>query len=409
MKGDAKFSMREMKYYGVLQALLERKMNNKEAAQALALSRRQIQRIKKRVKELGPPGVLHGNKGRFPLHAFSLEFKLRVVKLAQTRYYDLNFSHLSEMLAEIEGIKINRETLRCWLRPLGFGRRVRKLPTHRKRRKRSGKEGQILFLDGSPHPWFGTKLSTLILCTDDATGKPLYGLFQQEEDLDGCFRVCLEVFYIYGLPTCFYLDRASQFTTTRHGGVHVAQNDQKPTHFEVAMEKLGVRLIFAHSPQARGRGERINGTFQGRLVAELRLKGIHNLEAATFYLNQHFIPRYTQRFGVGAEDKQSAWRSLPLNVNLRNVLCRCFQRTVKNDNTISIKGQLLQLLPTRTRTHFVKAKVQVNQWVDGSWHVFHPKEGEIPCSLILEKPYSSIETSSQRVLPTPTINELVMG
>lgn len=389
------FTMRETVRYGVIQALLEKKINNKEAALALGLSMRQLQRIKKQVAQRGPEGIHHGNKGRRPSHSFSIEKKEKVVQLAKVRYFDFNFSHLSEILDEEEGVKINRETLRQWLRPLGFGGKVRKQPHHRKRRKRSSREGALLFLDGSPHLWFGTEPSTLILATDDATGKPLYGLFQKEEDLNGCLLVCIEVCRIYGLPAGFYLDRASQFTTTRHGGIHIAQSDQKPTQFERAMKELGIGLLFAHSPQARGRGERINGTFQDRLLSELRLRGINNTQDATAYLNQIFIPRYCRRFGVEPEDTISAWRSPPHEADIRNILCKRCQRTVKNDNTVSVDGQIIQLLPTRSRPHFVRAKIAVNQWVDGSWHVFHPTAGELPCNPLEIKTHHPADDKKQ--------------
>ena len=393
MEEGVTFTMGETIRYGVIQALLEKRMKNTEGALALSLSVRQVQRIKKKIARQGPAGILHGNKGRRPSHSFSIEKKGRVVKLTKERYFDFNFSHLSEILEEEEGIKINRETLRQWLRPLGFGGKVRKQSHHRKKRKRSSREGKLLFLDGSPHFWFGTESSTLILATDDATGKPLYGLFQKEEDLDGCLHVCIEVCRIYGLPGGFYLDRASQFTTTRHGGVHVTQSDQEPTQFERAMKELGTGLTFAHSPQARGRGERINGTFQDRLVSEFRLRGINNAQDATVYLNQTFIPGYGQRFGVEPEDKISAWRSPPDEVDIRNILCKRFVRTVKNDNTISVNGQIIQLLPTCSRPHFVRAKVTVNLWVDGSWHVFHSTVGELPCELIEKRDHKPKEAS----------------
>ncbi len=151
------------------------------------------------------------------------------------------------------------------------------------------------------------------------------------------------------------------------------------------MKELGIGLLFAHSPQARGRGERINGTFQDRLVSELRLRGIDNAHDATGYLNQTFIPRYCRRFGVEPEDRIAAWRPPPYKTDIFNILCKRCQRTVKNDNTISVDGQIIQLLPTRSRPHFVRAKVTVNRWVDGSWHVFHPTGGELPCGLIEKK------------------------
>lgn len=384
MRGDVTFTMQEVTRYSLIQSLLEGKMNNKDVASALRLSLRQIKRLKQKVKAMGASGVVHGNKGRLPIHTFSPAERHQIISLAEGRYRDFNFSHLSEMLGEEEGIRINRETLRQWLRPRGFGNRIRKMPKHRKRRPRSAREGERLFLDGSPHLWFGEEESTLILCTDDATGKPLYGLFQKEEDLDGCFRACMSVFKQYGLPGSFYLDRASQFTTTRHAGIHVTQCARKPTQFERAMKELGIALIFAHSPQARGRGERINGSFQDRLVAELKLREIKNTQDANRYLNLCFIPKYSKRFGVKPKEPVPAWRTFPPSIDIRNVLCQRFQRTVANDNTISLQGQTIQLLPTKNIPHIVKAKVHANLRLNGHLHVFHPKLGEIPCITLLE-------------------------
>jgi transposase len=366
----------EVRRYGVVAALLDGRMTNREAAAALGVSVRQIQRIKGRVKETGPLGVRHGNCDRSSFRAFPPEMKERVMALANEKYFDFNFSHMAEMLKEQEGIRVNRETLRQWLRPSGFGSKVRRQRRHRKRRKRSEKEGHMLFLDGSPHQWFGDEKSTLLLCTDDSTGNPLYGLFQKEEDLDGCFEVCKEVFTRFGRPSVFYLDRASQFRTTRR-----KSDLPPPTQFERAMSELGIRLIFAYSPQARGRGERINRTFQDRLVAELRLAKITTCEAATSYLNETFIPKYARLFGVTPENPESAWRPLP-DGDMRNILCRRYETKVNYDNTISAAGQAIQLSPTKTRLSFAKASVTVNRWLDGSWHVFHYPTGEVPCTPI---------------------------
>lgn len=376
MREGVTFMTEDVRRYGVVAALLDGKMTNGEAAGALGLSVRQVKRIKKRVKEEGPSGIRHGNRERSSPRAFSKEFKDRIMALARKKYFDFNFSHMSEMLEERESMKINRETLRLWLRAEGFGDKVRRQRRHRKRRKRSEQEGHMLFLDGSPHQWFGEGKSTLLLCTDDSTGKPLYGLFCDEEDLEGCFQVCREVFTRFGLPSVFYLDRASQFRTTRR-----KSDVPPPTQFERAMGELGVRLIFAYSPQARGRGERINRTFQDRLVAELRLAKIDTDERATRYLNKTFIPKYGRLFGVVPEDPDPAWRALP-KTDLRNILCRRYEAKVNYDNTISVEGQVLQLSPTKTRLSFVKASVIVNHWLDGSWHVFHHTVGEIPCTPI---------------------------
>ena len=374
MKKGVTFMEEEARRYGVMAALLEGKMTNGEGAAVLGVSVRQIKRIKGKVKREGPSGIKHGNCGRPSSRAFPAELRERAMALAREKYFDFNFSHLSEMLEEQEGIRISRETLRQWLRPEGFGRKIRKQRRHRKRRKRSEKEGHMLFLDGSPHLWFGDEKTTLLLSADDSTGKPLYGLFRKEEDLEGCFKVCREVFARFGRPSVFYLDRASQFKTTRHKSDPV-----QPTQFQRAMSELGIRLIFAYSAQARGRGERINRTFQDRLVAELRLKNIADCEEATRYLNETFIPKYARLFGVAPEDPQPAWRPLPKDADMRNILCKRYEAKVNYDNTISVDGQAIQLLPTKTRLSFAKASVAVNRWLDGSWHVFHHAAGEIPC------------------------------
>ncbi len=381
------FTMEDMKRYGVVKAVVDRKMTNGEGAAALDLSVRQLKRIKKKVRQDGMTGIRHGNRGRAPVHTFPDPFKKRVISLVQRRYPGFNFSHLSEMLEEEEGIHINRETLRLWLRPLGYGGRVRTQPRHRKRRQRSARVGQMLFLDGSPHRWFGATQHTLLLATDDASGRPLYGLFRAHEDLEGCFTVCQEVFTRYGLPVVFYLDRASQFTTTRRGGVHVHQRDGEPTQFERALQQLAVKPIFADSPEARGRAERINGVFQDRLVAELRFRRITTAEAAADYLNRHFIPRYAKRFGVAPEEDIAAWRPIPPGMDLRHTLCRRYSRVVNKDNTLSVTGRIIQIHPTRKRLSFVKAKVTVNHWLDGSWHVLHDQHGELPCEeLVAARP-----------------------
>jgi len=237
----------------------------------------------------------------------------------------------------------------------------------------------MLFLDGSPHPWLGPALPplTLILCTDDATGRPLYGSFHPQEALAGCFEVLYYLFRRYGLPESLYLDKASQFTTTRHGGTHVFQRDDQPTHFEIAMQALAVELIFAHSPQARGRGERINGSFQGRLVAELRRARIGITAAATDYLNRVFIPKYARRFGVEPRDTISAFRPIPEGLDLRTVLCAHHRRNVDNDNTVTLRGTRYQLLPTRRTVRIAATDVDLQEWFDGKVHAFHPKAGAV--------------------------------
>lgn len=371
-------TMQQVTRLSVLQHLQTGGIGNRQAAQALGLSVRQLQRLRRRLERLGPEGLQHGNAGRAPANKAEAVRRERVLELVREHYADYNFSHLEDTLAHDHGIILSRETLRTWLRPLGFGRPIRRLKKHRRRRARSAREGQLLFLDGSPHRWFGPDQPEccLLLASDDATGKPLVGLFQPNEDRDGCFRVCLELFTAFGLPGAFYLDRAGHFLTTRHG--RPEGEPLPPTQFQRALDELAVALKFAHSPQARGRGERLNGSFQGRLVAELRHHQVTQLASATEFLNRSFIPRYQQRFACKPQDPRPAWRKPPVRLDLRTVLCRKETRVVAHDNTMSLDGVRWQLLPLKRCHSYVRAKVTVQCWVDGSLHVVHEHWGELP-------------------------------
>ncbi len=379
MTMEATLSVEEAKKLGVIEETLAGRMTVQAAAGILQLSERQVYRLRASVRARGPSGVAHGNRGRPPSHTRSAAERERVLRLYQTAYAGYNFSHFSEALAEEEGIVLSRETVRRWLRAAGEGRPVRRFPKHRKRRLRKAREGEMLFLDGSPHHWLGEARApcTLLLACDDATGKPLAGLFREQEDRDGCFLVLARLFKRYGLPQCFYLDRASQFTTTRHGGVHVYQTADQPTEFERAMKELHIQLIFANSPQARGRIERMNGTFQNRLVAEFHHANITTLSEANRYLNRRFIPAIAKRFGRPPRESQSAWRGLPAGLELFDILCAKSKCVVANDNTIAYNGSLFQLYPDHGRRHFVKTRVEVWDRPDGKIRIVHPTLGPI--------------------------------
>ena len=233
---------------------------------------------------------------------------------------------------------------------------------------------------------------------------PLYGQFEPQETLAGCFGVFYHVSQRYGLPEALYLDRAGQFTTTRHGGIHVFQRDDKPTHFEIAMQTLAVQLIFADSPQARGRGERINQSFQDRLVAELDYHHITDPAKATDYLNRVFIPKYANHFGVKPRNPNSAFRPIPESLDLRTVLCAKTTREVTNDNTISYQGQIYQLKPNTRTVCIAGTKVSVQEWFDGSIHVRHERAGTIAVQKRPEPVRSRHQTarSPHDILAVPT-------
>ena len=367
-----------------------------EAAMMLELSPRQVFRLKAAVRAHGPQGIVHGNTGRQPAIAKPEDLHNRIIALYRREFFDYNAIHFTEALNEEYSIPISYDTVRRWLLAADISlRQHRANVCHRRRRERKAQFGEMLFLDGSPHHWLGTARPkvTLILATDDATGNPLHGLFALQETLNVCFEVLYQVFRCHGLPGTLYLDKASQFTTTRHGGTHVFQRDDKPTHFELAMRALAIQLIFADSPQARGRGERINGTFQGRLVAELRRKGITESEPATAYLNDTFIPDIVRRFGVKPRNAQPAFRKLQPGVDLRQVLCASTTREVSNDNTITYETRRYQLLPTHRSVCVAGSQVKVQAWFDGSLHVFHERTGEIDIQPAARSPQTTRRTA----------------
>jgi transposase len=388
---EVKLTLNQIQRYETCKALLEGRLTTAEAANALGLSHRQVLRLKRRAQADGATGLVHRNTGRPPANATPPDLKQQVIALATTTYAHFNFSHLADVLAEEHAIFLSDETLRRWLRPRGHGRPPRR-GKHRRRRTRRQRAGELLFLDGSPHPWLGPARPPccLLLCSDDATGKPLWGKFQPEEDRDGCFEVCYQVFTRFGLPGAFYLDRASQFVTTRHGGVRARHDpDRAPTHFEKAMSQLKVGLIFAYSPQARGRGERLNGSFQDRLVAELTRHKINTARRATEYLNTAFIPRYGRRFGRAPADERPAWRVVPAGLDLRTVLSAKFTRVVANDHTVRFEGLVYQLLPPPRCPSLARSEVEVQQWFDGSIHFAHGRYGTIPAKRLRRRGKSS--------------------
>jgi transposase len=382
---EVTLTVAQVQRHDIIRGAIDRRITNTEAAAALRLSIRQVQRLKRRVEASGPVGVLHGNQGRDPPNKTPEEVRSKAIDLAMGEYADYNYCHLAETLSRDHGIHLSDETLRVWLRPLGHGPPKRRAKKHRRRRKRKERAGEMLFLDGSPHHWFGEdhRRVCLLLASDDATGDPLRGKFVPAENRDGCFEVCYHVFRKHGLPAGFYIDQASQFKTTRKGGQHVPQRiEQDDTHFQRAMKELRIGITFAKSPQARGRAERLNGSFQGRLVAELKHAGITDCDAATKYVNDTFIPRYVKSFSRQPADPQPAWRPVPRGLNLKQVLCAKDTRTVANDNTIQFKGDRYQLTPPSSCYHLFRAKVEVQQWFDGCIHVWYPEHGMIRSELI---------------------------
>lgn len=391
------FGIKDMKKVLVIEKVISGIMSVSQAATELDVSYRQTLRLKKLLITSGPQALLHKNRNKVPHHAIAENVKRRVIDVfmdwRRNTDVGLNAAHLCDILLRDYNLKVSRQTTWRILKSNGLQIKTRKVRKFRKRRERREQMGDILYLDGSPHRWFGEKhpKATLVLCTDDATSKALWAVFVEEENRNSCFEVAYEVFSRYGLPMSFWLDRASQFITTRGAGA-VNPQSELPTHWQNAMYNLGIRNIFAHSPQARGRGERANGTFQDRLCSELQYRKISDLKAATDYVNQEFIPEYNRRFSVDPQNPEGLWRKPPAGVDLRHVLCARTDRRVQNDNTVKHKGRKFQLLRQPGSRTYAGIVVEVQDWFDGTVHIVFKSFEEIPFQEIKTEPrYKKIE------------------
>ena len=356
----------------ILNNLLAGYMTTEQAAKILGVSTRHTRRILAAYKEDGAAALAHGNRGRRPHNATSEMEEADVLYLSRTRYEGANHTHLSELLREREGIDIGRTTLRRILLSAGLSSpRRRRPPRHRVRRQRMSREGMLIQIDGSYHRWLGERCPqfTLLLAVDDATGSVVHALFCQQEDTRGYFLLLDGLIQRRGIPLALYTDRHAVF---KHipgaGGVGA------PTQFSRAMDELGIHLIFALSPQAKGRVERTAGTFQDRLVTELRLAGVSTIDGANRVLPD-FLPRFNERFRVPAQQPDVAYRSLDADLCLDRSLCFKHSRRVARDNTVKYRWHTLQLLPGMERPSYAGAKVEVQEGLDGTLRV--QREGRI--------------------------------
>ncbi len=364
-------SKREERRAQVLTKVLAGSCTVLQAAALLGVGPRQTYRLVAEFRSEGPRAVVHGNRGRKPAHTAPDEVREQVVALATGKYAGFNHSHLTEMLAEHERIDLSRATVDRILRKAGLVTpRPRRRPKHHSRRTRYPQEGMLLQLDASHHDWLqgrGPKLA-LLGAIDDATSRVVAARFGLAEDSEGYFRLLHEVITAVGIPLALYSDRHGVFfhpTSASHETIaEQLAAKEKPTQFGRAMADLEITLIPAHSPQAKGRIERLWGTSQDRLVSELRLAGITTLEEANAFL-PGYLARHNRRFAVPSAAPGSSYRSLPADCCLDAILCPKHTRTVANDNTVRCDTAVYQILPGPNRLSYAKAKVELQLCLDG--------------------------------------------
>jgi transposase len=366
-------SQQELQRVAVISSCIKGDLTCARAAELLDLTPRQIKRLKARYRQGSAAALAHVSRGRSSPRRLPEAMRARILHLARTRYLGFNDRHLCEKLCEVEGFSLGRETLRRFLRSAGIGSpRKRRIPRHRQRRLARAREGEMLLLDASLHPWLedrGPEL-TLLGFLDDATRKVPAAEFFLTEDARGYFRLLRRLLRRYGVPLSFYGDRHGVFVRNdEHWSVEEQLTGKRqPTQFGRALAQLGITYIAANSPQAKGRIERLWGTFQDRLSSELRLARAADLDAANQVLRR-FLPDYNRRFGCAPREATKAWRPAPRN--LERICCFLHERSVSNDNVVQWDGRRFQIPPQPKRFSFAGAKVQLYESLEGKVAIYY--------------------------------------
>jgi transposase len=358
----------EWKRLHLIHQALEKKINQKEAAELAGLSTRQMRRLMKRIRQEGDWGILHRRRGQPSNRRLAEKVRQKVLRLFEKKYADFGPTLASEKLEAIDRISIHPETLRLWLRQAEIPYKRRKTRAHRQWRQRRHCFGEMVQIDGSHHDWLEGRGPRLVLMgyIDDATST-VHARFYDHEGT----RPALDSFsrYVqrYGIPLSVYLDNHSTYKSSQAPSIQeqLEAVTSSQSQFQRAMKELGVEVIHAHSPAAKGRIERLFQTFQDRLVKEMRLRQIGTLEQANAFL-ETYLPSYNQRFRVVAAQPADLHRPLGVRRDLNSILCLKTQRHLNADRTLVHGGKRYQI-QERLRT----SSLTVEEHLDGSLHIRH--------------------------------------
>jgi transposase len=342
-------------------------LNQAEAAELLGVSERTFRRWTRRYEDEGEAGLVDRRLGKASGRRVPTDRAEEVERLYRERYQGFTVKHFHEHLIKDHGFGWGYTWLKLHLQWTGVVPKAPRKGAHRRKRERRPLPGMMLHQDGSRHEWLEGQALDLIVTLDDATGAIYSAFLVEEESTASTFRALKEVFSDHGLPMSLYTDRGSHyFRTTKAGEI----DRGSPTQVGRALAQLGVEHIGAFSPQARGRSERAFGTLQDRLVKDLKLAGITEIETANAFLREVYLPEHNARFAVDPAGEGSAFTPIP-GVDLDEILCVEEERQVGQDNCVSYRTLKLQIPESPMRPHFVRARVKVHLYPDGSHAVFH--------------------------------------
>lgn len=352
---------KELKRLHVIHRVIRGDLTQVAATELISLSERQIRRIVKRIRSEGDEGIRHKSRGRQSVRKTPKKLGERIIGLYRQKYQGFGPTLTSEKLHEIEGIEVSKETVRTLLIESGDWQQGRKRQKHREWRQRKRHRGEMVQMDGSHHDWFEGRAPWCVLMAyiDDATGR-IHGRFYEYEGTIPAMDSFRRYIRKHGIPLSVYLDKHTTYKSTAKPTVQEDLQGIKPmSQFERAMKELGVEVIHAHSPQAKGRIERLFGTLQDRLVKEMRLRGISTIEEANRLL-QEYLPAYNKKFMVTSVSKEDLHRPVPKGIDLDKILCIKTERTVRNDHTIAHDRKLYQI-----EESISGKKVTVEERIDG--------------------------------------------
>jgi hypothetical protein len=356
----------------VIQNTLDGRFTWLQAAEILSLSVRQVARLCAKVRQDGNRGIIHGLKGRPSNHRLPQWYKDDALELVKRNYSDFGPTFANEKLFENHNIRISVNTLRKAMLGEGLYAVKRHKPKHRKWRQRRPCVGMMEQLDGSEHAWFedrGPKCALLIFI-DDATGRIPCGRFITVEDTANLMACAKAYLKLHGRPVAFYVDKDSIYKVNRQANIEEELRDEAPlSQFTRAMGELDIQMIFADSPQAKGRVERGFRTHQDRLVKELRLAGISDMASANEFLEKVYIPKHNAKFAVAPASPANAHRALLPTQKLDGILCVKLERTLANDYTLRYKNRFLQLEAQQEVRIRPGIAVSVEERLDGSLHL----------------------------------------
>lgn len=375
MKGHLLMSTKEIDRLAVVEKLVKREIKVKEAAEQLILSTRQVKRLKKRFRRFGPAGLVHGNRGKTSSRKLPEVEINRALNIVSKNYPDFGPTLAFEKLVENHNVSFSVETLRKSMIEEGIWKpkKKRALIVHQTRKRRE-REGELVQADGSPHAWFEDRgpYCSLLVFIDDATSKLEHLQFASAETTEAYFRATDNYIKAHGKPLALYVDKHSVFRVNSRRSETASVNDNNGlTQFGRAMMELSIELIFANSPEAKGRVEKVNGTLQDRLVKEMRLKNISSIEEGNLYLSE-FIKSYNRKFAVAPQDATNAHRTLLSSEDLTRILVTKEVRILSKNLEFQYQNKRYLVQVARPSYSMRYAKVIVtNNWRDNQITVYY--------------------------------------